>query len=520
MASKQIRQEFASPSSATGGSAHRTIVTLCVILATLMQSLDSTIATVALPYMRGPMGASQDQINWVLTTYIVAAAIMTAPTGFLASRFGRTRVLVISVVGFTIASVLCGLAQSIEQIVAFRILQGMCGAALVPLSQSIMFDIYPPERRGSAMAMWGMGVMIGPVLGPTLGGWLTQNYNWRWVFYINVPFGIVAALGLLTYLRETPRTPLVKLDWLGFLSLSVAIGAFQMMLDRGSQLDWFSSAEIILEACVAVGGLYCFIIQMALAPAPFLSMRLFKDLNFVVGVLLIFVVGVILFATLALLTPYLQALMNYPVITSGIALAPRGAGTMLAMLICGRLIGKVSLRLLIGFGFVSTAYALVEMTRWTPDISEWTVASVGFTQGLSVGFVFVPVSILAFSTLPSELRTQASAVYSLIRNLGSAIGVSVTGALLERNTQINHAQIVEAVTPFSRPLQDGLTRAWNPMDPHGAAMLNGEVTRQASIISYVDNFQLMLILSLCAMPLIFLIKPSRLNAPVLESHLD
>jgi len=493
-----------------GDPNNRALVTACAILATLMQSLDSTIANVALPYMQGTMSASQDEINWVLTSYIVAAAIMTAPVGFLAARFGRTRFFVVSVVGFTIASVLCGMAQTLGQIVLFRLVQGVCGAALVPLSQAVLFDIYPPERRGAAMAIWGMGVMVGPILGPTLGGWLTENYNWRWVFYINVPFGILAALGILAFLKETKRSDGVRLDWLGFGALSLGIGAFQMMLDRGELLDWFSSREIMIEACLGGLGFYCFLVQTAFARRPFLSPRLFIDLNYMIGLAFMFVVGLILYATLALLSPYLQTLMDYPVVTAGIVLAPRGVGTMAAMVLCGRLVGRVSVRLLVGLGFVCTAYGLYEMTSWTPEVSEWTVISVGLIQGLSVGLVFVPLSTVAFSTLPAELRTQATGVFSLIRNVGSAIGISVTGALLQDNTQVNHALIGDGVTPFNRSLWTArVLHFWSPGELHGVARLNEEVTRQASTIAYVDDFKLMMILAVCSMPLVFLIRPER-----------
>jgi DHA2 family multidrug resistance protein len=438
---------------------------------------------------------------------------MTAPTGFLASRFGRTRLFVTSVIGFTLASVMCGAAQSLNQIVLFRIVQGAFGAALTPLSQAVMFDIYPAERRGSAMGLWGMGVMVGPILGPTLGGWLTENYNWRWVFYINVPFGLVTALGLLILLKETPRTGAAKLDWLGFGTLSLGIGAFQMMLDRGELLDWFGSTEIIAEACLAGLGLYCFLVQMSCARRPFLSPTLFKDVNFVVGTFFIFVVGLILYATLALLTPYLQTLMDYPVVTAGVLLAPRGAGTMFAMVVCGRLVGKVNVRLLVSIGFVATAYALYEMTSWTPDISQWMIINAGFVQGLSVGFVFVPLSTLTFATLPAELRTQATGVYSLVRNIGSAVGISVTGALLLSNTQINHALIADDVTPFNRSLwTGGILHFWNPDHLHGAAVLNQEITRQASTIAYIDDFKLMMILALCTLPLVLLIRPEKTRA--------
>lgn len=496
---------------------NRGILTLCAMLATLMQSLDGTIANVALPYMQGSLAASQDQINWVLTSYIVAAAIMTSPTGWLSSRFGRTRLFVVAVAGFTVASVLCGLSQSIAQIVLFRLLQGMFGASLVPLSQAVMFDIYPPEQRGSAMALWGVGVMVGPILGPTLGGWLTQYYDWRWVFYINVPIGIAAAFGLLTFLPETTRTP-SRFDWTGFAMLSLGIGAFQTMLDRGEQLDWFGSREIVVEACLAGIGIYCFIVHFVLAEKPFISPRLLRDVNFVIGTIFIFLVGLILYATLALLTPYLQNLMNYPVLTAGIALAPRGAGTMLAMFICGKLIGRISTRALTLFGFGVTIYALYQMMGFTPDVSEWDIVQTGFLQGFSVGFVFVALSTVTFATLPPELRMQGTSIYSLMRNLGSSIGISIAGALLLRNIQANHASIAALVTPFDRALQSGAPgRMWSPAQAHGAAALDAVIARQAATIAYIDDFKLMMVISIIALPLVFLIRQPK-TAPAADAH--
>jgi DHA2 family multidrug resistance protein len=498
----------AVPESAPMSSLTRLLVTICTVQATLMQSLDSTIANVALPYMQGTMSASEEEINWVLTSYIVAAAIMTAPTGFLAARFGRTRLFVTAVTGFTLASILCGMSQSMSEIVIFRVLQGMFGAALVPLSQSVMYDIYPPEQRASAMAIWTMGVMIGPICGPILGGWLTENYSWRWVFYINVPFGVVTVFGLLKFLKETSHSNSARLDWLGFGALSLAIGALQTMLDRGETLDWFGSREIVIEACLAGVGLYAFLVQFWLAPRPFISPKLFADRNFVVGVVLYFIMGLIMYATLALLAPYLQTLMNYPVVTAGIVLAPRGVGLMFAAMMCGRLLGKISPRLLVGLGFVSGAYALYEMTGWTPDVSEFSIISAGFIQGISIGFLAIPINIIAFATLPSEQRIAATSIYSLMRNLGSAIGISVTGALLAINTQVNHAIIAAGATPFNRALQAGAAlRHWNPGSAHGAALLNEEITRQAKIIAYIDDFKLMLVLAVLALPLLLLTRP-------------
>jgi DHA2 family multidrug resistance protein len=324
-------------------------------------------------------------------------------------------------------------------------------------------------------------------------------------------------VGLLLFLKETPRSKVVKLDWIGFGALSLAIGAFQLMLDRGETLDWFSAREIVFEACLAGLGLYVFLIQSSLAPKPFLSPKLFADLNFVIGVIFIFIVGLIMYATLALLAPYLQTLMNYPVVIAGIVLAPRGIGTMLAMVVCGRLIGKVSARLLVTIGLIASAYALYAMIFWTPDVSEWTVVSVGVIQGFGIGFVFVPLSITTFSTLPSELRTEAAGIYSLMRNLGSAIGISVTSSLLQTNTQINHAIIAATATPFNHVLQNGAAaRFLNPRSASGAALFNDEITRQASIIAYIDDFKMMLVLSVIALPLVLLIRSTKAKAVAVD----
>src|SRR5882757_1709060 len=370
---------------------NRAAITVCVILATLMQALDTTIANVALPYMQGSVSATQDQIDWVLTSYIVAAAIMTPPTGFLASRFGLKRVFLVSVAGFTAASMLCGMAQSLVQIVLFRVLQGMFGAALVPLSQTVLLNINPKERQGSAMALWGVAVMAGPVLGPVLGGWLTSVYTWRYVFYINLPIGILAFLGMSTFLSETARNATAKLDWFGFGTLSLAIGAMQVLLDRGEEKDWFGSGEIVIEAIIAASALYLFLVHTFTAREPFVRPSLFRDRNFTAGALFGVIVGLTYYASLALQPPYLQDLMNYPVVTAGIVMGPRGIGTMAAMLVVGRLTGQLDTRLLLGVGLGLTAWAFYQMTGWTPDVSQAEIVIVGLIQGAGLGFLFVPL---------------------------------------------------------------------------------------------------------------------------------
>jgi MFS transporter, DHA2 family, multidrug resistance protein len=487
--------------------ANRAAITACVILATIMQALDTTIANIALPYIQGSVSASQDQINWVLTSYIVAAAIMTPPTGYLAGRFGRKRLFLAAVVGFTVASMLCGMAQSLVQIVLFRILQGMFGAALVPLSQSVLLDVYPKERQGFAMALFGVAVMVGPILGPVLGGWLTESYTWRWVFYINLPIGALAFLGITTFLPETGQNAGAKLDWFGFGSLSLAIGALQVLLDRGEQLDWFGSGEIWIEAIVAAAAFYLFFVHTFTADAPFVRPALFRDRNFAAGTLFIAIVGISYLASLALLTPYLQNLMNYPIVTAGLVMGPRGIGTMAAMMVVGRLVGRVDTRLLLTIGLSLTAFGLYQMTGWTPDVSQATIIGNGMIQGAGLGFMFVPLSTVTLSTLPPEQRTEGAGLYNLSRNIGSSVGISAVTSLLTQNTQANHADIVQHVTAVNRVFESpAIAQFWNPATDAGRAALDAMITRQAEIIAYIDDFKLMMIITLAAIPLLIVFK--------------
>lgn len=483
----------------------RGLTTVSIMLATIMQALDTTIANVALPHMQGSMSATQDQISWVLTSYIVAAAIMTPPTGFLAARFGRKKLFLCSVAGFTVASMLCGAATSLPEIVIFRLLQGVFGAGLVPLSQAVLLDTYPKEQHGSAMAIWGMGVMLGPILGPTLGGYLTEYYNWRWVFYINLPVGLLALFGILAFVSETDKKPGLPFDWFGFALLSLAIGALQMMLDRGESQDWFSSYEILIETVLAGVAMYMFLVHMFTAKNPFLEPGLFKDRNFAIGLLFIFIVGVVLLATLALLPPFLQNLMGYPVVTAGILLAPRGVGSMFAMMLVGRLVGKVDIRLLILFGLGMTALSLYEMAEFTTEVSEFTLISTGITQGIGLGFIFVPLSTITFATLDPKYRTEGTAMFSLMRNIGSSIGISVMTTMLTQNTQIVHASLTALMNPFRHGMQS-IPKMWDWHTSGGAAALNGMVTTQAQTIAYLDDFQAMMWIVLAVVPLLLLMQ--------------
>jgi MFS transporter, DHA2 family, multidrug resistance protein len=503
---------FAGTVTVLGASTpHRGMITACIICATLLQSLDQTIANVALPYMQGSFSASYDEITWVLTTYITAAAIMTAPVGWLASRFGRKRLFLACIIGFTITSMLCGAAQTLQQIVAFRLMQGVCSAALVPLSQAILFDIYPVERRGFAMAIWGMGVMIGPILGPTLGGYLTEMYNWRYVFYINLPAGMLATLGLIIFMPDTEGRTRIRFDWLGFFVLAVGIGALQMMLDRGNNQDWFTSREIIVETILAGLGIYLFLVHMAWAPHPLIRPGLFRDVNFSAGLVLMFAVGTILVSSIALMAPWLQNLANYPVATAGLLMAPRGIGNLATIVLCGRLAMRVDARYLVAIGLVMQCWSFWTMTGWTPDVSERELITTIAIQGAGLGLVFTPLQVLAFATLAPTLRTEGAALFSLARNIGAAIGVSVTTSLMAHNTQALHEVIGASINPFNRALQAlSSANAWlDPATQHGAAMLDRIVNHQAQIIAYINDYVLMIITTMPALLLLLLMRRPR-----------
>src|SRR6202042_24051 len=370
----------------------RNMVTICAMTATIMQALDTTIATVALPYMQGSLSASQDQINWVLTSYIVAAAIMTAPVGWIANRFGRKRIFVVCSAGFTIASVMCGVAQNINQMVLFRLLQGVFGAALVPLSQAVMLDSYALHERAKAMSIWGMGVMMGPIMGPSLGAWLTETYSWHWVFFVNLPFGIFTVLGLMVFMDETKQNAELRFDWFGFAALAIGIGALQVALDRGEQLGWLESNEIIAEFIIAAVGFYYFFAHSFTTDRPFIQFALFKDRNFLTGCIFMTVMGLVLYSTMALASPYLQNVIGYPIITAGGLLASRGFGTFFAMMMVGRIMRTIEARTLIITGLSLTALSLYWMTAWTDQTGASEIVTISIIQGFGFGLVFVPLS--------------------------------------------------------------------------------------------------------------------------------
>src|ERR1700733_10589036 len=498
-----------SPTAAP--SPNRGMITATVICACVLQGIDTTIANVALPHIQGSMSAAQDQISWVLTSYIVASAIAMPLTGWLAGRFGIKFIFIASVIGFTIASGLCGAAESLTQLVVYRLLQGIFGAGLVPLGQATLLTVYPQEKHGQAMAIFSSGAMMGPILGPTMGGWITDNMNWRWCFYINLPVGALCALGILIFIRQSRMVRRDEFDALGFGMMSLAIGALQLMLDRGQIKDWFHSTEIWIEAIIAGLSFYLFVVHTVTAKdRSFVSLDLLKSPNFIAGSLLMLAVGWILSGTLALMPSMMQDLMNYPVFTSGWMMAPRGFGTMLAMIFVGRTINKIDNRLFIVMGFLLTAASLWQMTGYSLLMGSWPIISASFAQGFSLGLTFVPLNILALSDLPPHLLTQGTALRALMRMLGGSIGIAILETQLFQNTQIVHSRLVEALRP-DNPLAQGhfLPPQFSLTAPSGVAALNAEITRQAAMIGYIDDFMLMLLVILGSLPLLLLVRVAR-----------
>jgi MFS transporter, DHA2 family, multidrug resistance protein len=492
----------------------RIAITTCLILATLMQALDTTIANVALPYMQGSVSASQEEIAWVLTSYLVTSAIMTPPSGFLATRFGIKRVLLVCFAGFTISSMLCGAAQSLPQIVLFRCMQGAFGAPIGPLTQTVLFNINPPERQGRAMSLFSIAIMVAPVLGPVVGGWLTSDYSWRSVFYINVPLGVLAFTGALVFLPDPKVDSRFKLDWFGFGMLSLAVGALQMLLDRGSEKDWFSSPEIIVEAVLAGVTFYLFLVHTFTTKRPFIRPALFKDRNFTAGTLLITSLGITSFAALSLQPPFLQELLNEPIVTAGLIMGPRGVGTIVSMLVAGRLIGQVDIRLILLTGLVTMGWAFYAMSGWSLDVSNSTIMFVGVIQGLGQGLIMVPLSTLSLSTTAPEDRAEASGAFNLARTIGSAVGVSIVNSLFTHSVQVNHAEISSAVTAFNRQLNATHASAfWSPFTAGGRAALDSVITQQAQVISYNDDYKVLMLATLVSVPLLLILrKPKALSA--------
>jgi DHA2 family multidrug resistance protein len=486
----------------------RNLITLFSLMGTFMVQLDTTIANVAMPHMQASTSASYEQITWVLTSYIIVAAICMPLTGWLAGKIGRKRVTLIAMVGFTMASVLCGTAGSFEQLVGFRMLQGAFGAPLVPLSQAVVLDINPPERHGKAMGLWGVGVVFGPIIGPILGGLITDNLTWRWVFFINVPFGVIATLGLALTMKETRDEHAPRFDMLGFAALAVTIGCFQLMLDRGQTLDWFDSTEIWLEATVAAVGLYIFAVHTITAKRPFVSRDLFLDLNYVLGLILGLCVGGVLYGVMALQAPLLANLMHYPIFTVGLVMAPRGIGTLIGMPIAGYIMDRADARWLMGSGSALCAVSLLMLSHSNLEMDAWLMIVAGVIQGLGIAFLFVSITTAMFATVAPRLRNEATAFNSLFRNLGGSMWIAILQSMTIRNDAVVRSRLTEFVRPDSPVVGLGLPDFDFGLAQEIAAM-HGEIGRQSLMVSYASSFGVLYVLCLFLIPLSFFFRSAR-----------
>ena len=498
-----------SEAQGAGAALERMMVLATCTAVTFLYAMTVTIANVSLPQMQGALSASPDQIAWVVTANLVGTAIMTPLAGWLTARFGRRQVCIIGVIGFGIASLGCGMADSLLELVLFRTLQGGFGAPLVPVSQSIVLDTYAKRHHGAVIAIYGMGSVLGPIVGPVAGGWLAEAYNWRWVFYMIVPFTLLALLGTLAFIRDRESGSKVRLDWLGFLLLSASLACAQLMLDRGERADWFDSAEIVTWATLAALALYAFIAHCATTERPFLDPRLFGDRNFAVGIILIFVFGMLNFTPMTMLPPMMQGVSGYPDSVIGFVLGARGMGTLVGFFLM-IYASRFDPRAMILLGFLLQAYAGWTLAHlgMSPGIADvfWPMA----VQGFGVGVLWVPITVVTFSTLDPARVSEASGVYHMVRNIGSSIHISLSISLAVRMSRTSYADLAERVTPYSEALSmPWAVGAWNLHDLPGIAALSREMARQAAMIGYLDAFVFFVITSLAVLPLVFLLRLKR-----------
>ena len=487
---------------------HPRVIMGAVMMSTMMQMVDTTIANVALPHMRASFSAALDQISWVLTSYILATAIATPLIGWLSSRFGRKHVFLVSIAGFTAASMLCGWAQNLEQMVMFRVLQGALGAMLGPLSQSVMFDLSPPGQQMQSMAVWSIGTILGPLVAPALGGWLTDEYSWRWCFFVNAPVGLLSFAGLATFLPEDRKQRGISFDFFGFGMLAVAVGSLQLLLDRGQQLDWLNSTEILIEAGLTFLGLWMFAVHSTTTAKPFFTPHLFSDRTFLSSLLIAFITFALMFSSTALMPQLLQNLLGYPVFAAGMLSMPRGFGSILGSLTVPRLSRYIDRRIIMltGMGFVSLS--MWQMLGFSLYMDKQLVIWSGVIQGFGVMLTFIPLNVHLFSSLPVSLRTEAMGLFSLVRSLAGSIGISIGTTMLARNIQVAHSDLAAHATMFNRMLNhSGLAGFWNLHTKVGLAALDAEINRQAAMVAYIDDFKLFLIAMVAAAPLLLLLKP-------------
>ena len=481
------------------------LILATLTLASTLYAMSMTIANIALPQLQGALAATQDQIAWTVTFNIVATAVVTPMTGWLTHRFGQRHVMLVAILGFAVASVLCGSATSLIELVVYRVVQGAFGAPLVPLSQAIILGVFPRRLHGMATAIWGMGVVFGPIIGPVVGGYVSEAYSWRWVFYVTVPFSLVALLGSWLYIRETARNRDSRLDWTGFVSLSLGLAALQMMLDRGNRLDWFTSTEIILEAAVAVFCFYTFTVHILTTRTPYLNPWLLKDRNYTLGVLLVFLYGTLNFTPLVLYPPMLQELRGYPESVIGMLLAARGIGALVGNFLVVW-ISRNDPRIGLTLGFLAQAISCWMLAQFDINMTTAGVAWASAIQGLGVGFAWVPLTVMMFSGIHPRHIPEGASVLHLVRNIGSSIYISLTITLVIRSTAHNYTDMRARIGPFERLLElPYLMGQWSTDSTTGLAQLSGEIVRQSAMIGYINAFYLLAFTGFAALPLIYLV---------------
>jgi DHA2 family multidrug resistance protein len=500
------------------------IVAIAVMFATFMEVLDTTVVNVSLPHIAGNLSATIDESTWVLTSYLVANAIVLPLTGWLARHFGRKRLLMTSVTGFTISSLLCGLAPNLPMLVAFRLLQGATGGAMQPLSQAVLLEAFPPQDRGKAMGFWGLGIVVAPILGPVLGGWLTDTYSWRWVFYINLPVGIASLVMTKLYVFDPAylRQDTDRIDYWGIGLLALWVGALQLTLDLGQERDWFASTFITGLVVISGGGLIAFLVREWVAREPVVDLRVFKVRTYSTGVFLMTTLGFVLYGSLVLLPIMLQTLLGYPSLQAGIAMAPRGMGSLIGMPMVGLLIGKIDPRKMVAGGLIAGAFTLFWLARLNLEAGYWDIFWPQFFQGLGLSALFVPLTTISMDPIPRERMGNATSLFNLMRNLGGSIGIATTGSLLARKQQ-EYINVMGAhVTPYSQSAQSAIEAARRGFLASGSdavtaterayAAVFGSIQRQAAMVSFVDLFRLLGIIFLLLLPLVLLMRRPRSRA--------
>jgi MFS transporter, DHA2 family, multidrug resistance protein len=498
----------AAASVESGG--HRGFIMLSVMMATTLVILDQTIASIALPHMQGGLSASRDQIGWVMTTYFMTQAVSMASTGWLVNRFGRKRTFIIALSGFGVCALLSSNAASLSEILLWRGIQGAFSAPVIPISQSLILDSYPRERHGQALALWGLGVIFAPVMGPVVGGWLTDSYGWRWVFLVGAPFAAVALVTAVVFIRESPLDRERRFDWMGFIAIGLVLVSLQLVLDRGELKGWFDSTEIVIEVAIVVLGLYMVVVHILTTDHPFVSPAIFADRNMALGLVFMFLLGCSVLSLNVILPMFMQNLRGFPVLTAGLIMAPRGIGSSVSLILAGYLVRWIDGRILIAVGFACVAFSSWQFSTFTPDVSieDFIIATV--FNGLGIGFIWVPLTTFAFATLDTRYRTEASTLTSLMRNYGSGVGISVVIAVLSRTSAVAHSELIEFVSPFNERMSaSNLPLAWSLDTAAGRAGLELMVSRQAEAIGFANDFTLVAIMAAASIPLVLLLSRGR-----------